>query len=145
MEVIVSLEQLNKVAKDVLQKAYDLSDKTATVIALEGDLGSGKTTLVQEIGHLLGVKENIISPTFVIMKKYEVSDKVFKQLVHIDAYRLNESKELLNLGWEEILKHKTNLVIVEWPSQVPECIPDNACRLELSHSKEDTRMIKFSY
>jgi tRNA A37 threonylcarbamoyladenosine biosynthesis protein TsaE len=79
------------------------------------------------------------------MKKYVVSDKVFKQLVHIDAYRLNESKELLNLGWKEILEDKTNLVIVEWPSQVSECMPGNVCKLELSHKDEDTRTIKFSY
>ena len=145
MEIKVTLEELHKVAQDIVQKAKDAQADTATVITLEGDLGSGKTTLTQEVARILGVKESVISPTFVIMKKYEVVDTIFKHLIHIDAYRLNESKELINLGWEELLADKTNLIIIEWPSQVPECIPGNACRIDLSHSEDNTRVIKFNY
>lgn len=145
MEIKVTLDQLHKVAQDIIQKAKSTKTDTATVITLEGDLGSGKTTLTQEISKILGVKESVISPTFVIMKKYEVVDDIFKHLIHIDAYRLNESKELINLGWGNILADKTNLIIIEWPSQVPECIPAHACKLELKHAKDDTRVITFHY
>lgn len=145
MEIRVTKEQLHKVARDILKKVHTKIGTSATVIALEGELGSGKTTLTQEIAQALGVKEKVISPTFVIMKKYAVTDPFFKYLIHIDAYRLNESSELLKLGWEEILADKTNLVIIEWPSQVPECIPTHTCKIELSHAKDDTRVIKFNY
>ncbi len=143
MEIIVTKGELQAVAHKLIKKIYSLKSGTAIVVALEGELGSGKTTLTQEIAKILGVKEGVISPTFVIMKKYKVSDKKFKQLIHIDAYRLNKSSELLHLGWQELLEDKNNLIIIEWPGNVPECIPSNACHLELAHDKEHTRTIKF--
>ena len=145
METKITKEQLHETALKIINEVKEMRHDTATVITLEGDLGSGKTTLTQEIAKILGVKEKVISPTFVIMKRYQIIDDTFKQLVHIDAYRLNKSQELLNLGWEEILAEKTNLIIVEWSSQVPECIPDHSCKIELSHDQEDTRIIKFGY
>jgi tRNA threonylcarbamoyladenosine biosynthesis protein TsaE len=143
METTVTKDELQAVAYKLIKKVHSLKSDTATVIAFWGELGSGKTTLTQEIAKILGVKESVISPTFVIMKKYKTSDKKFTQLIHIDAYRLNKSSELLHLGWQELLEDKNNLIIVEWPGNVPECIPDNACHLELSHDKEHTRNIKF--
>jgi len=139
-----TIEDLHKIAEDILNKAKSIEgNNSATVIALEGELGTGKTTLTQELARILGVKENIISPTFVIMKKYKVKDEIFQYLIHIDAYRLEKENELENLGFQEILSDKSNLVIVEWPSKVSKCIPKNACKLELSHDKDNTRFIKF--
>ncbi len=138
-----TIKDLHKIAEDILRKAKLVKNSTATVIALEGELGTGKTTLTQELARILGVKENIISPTFVIMKKYKVKDDTFEYLIHIDAYRLEKESELENLGWQGILSDKNNLVIVEWPSRVPDCIPSGVCKVELSHEDADTRSIKF--
>lgn len=136
-----SLEETKKIAKDILQ---ELSPKNmANVIALEGDLGSGKTTLTQAIGGVLGIKENMHSPTFVIMKVYKIENPLFKKLIHIDAYRLEEEKELLHLGWEEILNDRENLVIIEWPERVPNLIPLDAKRISLSFIDEETREIEY--
>ncbi len=141
-EIHITLNDLNKVAKDIVKKAEDLKNEKSTLIALRGDLGSGKTTLTQEVAKILGVKENIISPTFVIMKVYEIKNKKFKKLIHIDAYRLEKSKELLKLGWNEIINDPKNLIILEWPEKVPECVPQNAIFIDLSHKDEQTRTIK---
>jgi tRNA threonylcarbamoyladenosine biosynthesis protein TsaE len=138
----ITLKQLPSIAQDLLKKAKKAKSTTATVIALSGDLGSGKTTLTQELARQLGVKENVISPTFVIMKKYNVIDDTFKYLIHIDAYRLEKSEELLKLGWQNLLEDKNNLIIVEWPENVEGCIPDNACRVQLAHKDENIRTIK---
>ena len=62
--------------------------ESATVAALQGELGAGKTTFTQEVGRILGVTENMHSPTFVIMKIYEIDWKGFKNLIHVDAYRI---------------------------------------------------------
>jgi len=86
-----TIEDLHKIAEDILNKAKSIEgNNSVTVIALEGELGTGKTTLTQELARILGVKENIISPTFVIMKKYKVKDEIFQYLIHIDAYRLEK-------------------------------------------------------
>ncbi len=140
-----TLKEINTIAKKILKKVGEISSDTATVIALHGELGSGKTTLTQSIAKILGVKKNIISPTFVIMKGYILNSKnnKWKNLVHIDAYRLKKSSELLHLGWQELFKNKENLIIIEWPEQVPDCIPKNACKIKLTHKNEDTRTIKF--
>lgn len=141
-EIHITLNDLNKVAKDIIKKAEDLKNEKSTLIALRGDLGSGKTTLTQEVAKILGVKENIVSPTFVIMKGYEIKNKKFKKLIHIDAYRLEKSEELLKLGWNEIINDPQNLIILEWPEKVPECVPQNAIFIDLSHKDEQTRTIK---
>lgn len=139
----MTLENLHKITEDIIKKVHDVQSDSALVITLEGDLGSGKTTLTQEIAKQLSVKENIISPTFVIMKKYEVVDKKFKYLIHIDAYRLEKSEELFKLGFRELLEDKNNLIIIEWPELVPDCIPKNACKIKLSHTNENTHEIDF--
>ena len=142
MEVHITIKDLNKIAKDLVKKVNSLSNKEATVIALRGDLGSGKTTLTQEIAKILGVKENIISPTFVIMKSYSIKNKKFIKLIHIDAYRLEKSEELLKLGWKELIEDEKNLIILEWPEKVPGCVPKDSIFVDLYHKDQQTRTIK---
>lgn len=105
----------------------------ATVVALQGDLGSGKTAFAQAFGKIFGVKENMPSPTFVIMKSYNVNWKGFKKLIHIDAYRLEKEEELLSLGWEELVKDPENFILVEWPERVEGLIPKEAQRIYFKH------------
>lgn len=142
MEIHVKLSDLNKIAKDLLKKAIFLKSKNATVIALRGDLGSGKTTLTQEIAKILKVKEKIISPTFVIMKIYSIKNKKFSRFIHIDAYRLEKSEELFKLGWSEIIEDPKNLIILEWPEKVPKCVPKSSIFVDLHHKDHETRTVK---
>jgi tRNA threonylcarbamoyladenosine biosynthesis protein TsaE len=139
----MTLENLSNIVENILRKVHNFKSENATVVTLQGDLGAGKTTLTQEIARQLGIKEKVISPTFVIMKKYSIDDTSFKYLIHIDAYRLTKSEELMKLGWEEILEDRDNLVILEWPENVPDCIPKNTYNIKLSHSNESTRSIEF--
>ena len=107
----------------------------ATVVALQGDLGSGKTYFVQNFGKILGVTEPIISPTFVIMNIYRIDWRGFKKLVHIDAYRLEKEQELLNLGWEKLLEDSENIIFIEWPERVEGLIPKESKRILFKHEK----------
>jgi tRNA threonylcarbamoyladenosine biosynthesis protein TsaE len=115
----------------------------ASVLALKGDLGAGKTNFAQEIGRQVGVAENMHSPTFVIMKAYEIDWKGFKKLIHIDAYRLEREEELLHLGWEEMVKSPDNLVVIEWPENVPGIIPLFAKRVSFKFVDESVREISW--
>lgn len=119
------------------------SGRYATVIALEGELGAGKTTFTQEVGKILGVTENMHSPTFVIEKIYPIDFKGFKNLIHIDAYRIEKESELLHLGWEELIKNPENLILIEWPENVPGLIPNDAKKIYFKHVDENTREIKY--
>lgn len=144
MKEIFTLEKIEKIAKNVLAEVRKNNKDKATIIAFDGDLGAGKTTLTKEISKQLGVVENVISPTFVIMKIYKTKDQKFKNLIHIDAYRLNKSEELFSLGWKELVKNKDNFIIVEWPEKVPECLENDVFRLKLEHKDAVTRSIVFN-
>ncbi len=90
------------------------------VISLKGNLGGGKTTFVKGLAQSLGVREEIVSPTFVILKRY-MGEKG-RVLYHIDAYRV-EKEDLLNLGLEEFLKDKDSVVVIEWGDKVEKILP----------------------
>ncbi|MEK7186893.1 MAG: tRNA (adenosine(37)-N6)-threonylcarbamoyltransferase complex ATPase subunit type 1 TsaE [Patescibacteria group bacterium] len=134
-------EDTQKIAQNLLNSLKP--GGLASVVALQGDLGSGKTNFTQVVGSLLGITENMQSPTFVIEKIYEINWKGFKNLIHVDAYRLEKDKELLHLGWEEILKEPENLIFIEWPENVKNIIPEYAKRVYLKFIDENTREISF--
>ncbi len=135
-----SIEDTQKFAKELLGRISPKDE--ASVIALNGDLGSGKTTLTQEIGRLLGINEHIQSPTFVIEKIYELKDQIFTHLIHIDAYRLKNEEELLSLGWEKIVKDNRNLIVVEWAERVKNILPKSAIHIVLTHQDENVRHLE---
>ena len=131
-------EELRRVAAEIVLNVTPRN--VATTIALSGELGAGKTTFVQEIARALGVSETVSSPTFVIEKIYPIRDAArsngagdmnvhFKQLIHIDTYRLKSAEELKHLGWEEIVADSGNLICIEWPERVIELIPEGAVRI----------------
>lgn len=137
-----SPEETHKIAKEFLETIYP-TGFSSVVVALEGNLGAGKTAFAQEVGKILGVVENLRSPTFVIEKIYKIAWKGFKNLIHIDAYRLESETELLHLGWEEIIKEKENLILVEWPENVAGIIPADAKRIYFMFIDENTREINY--
>lgn len=86
---------------------------------LSGDLGAGKTTLVQHLGRRLGVRGDITSPTFSLQKIHPLRGQQWKILVHLDAYRLKLPSEALALELPEYLADPASLVVVEWPERLP--------------------------
>ena len=115
----------------------------ATIIALIGDLGAGKTTFAQAFAHALGVREHITSPTFVIEKRYPLSGQKFRTLVHIDAYRLDTPEELMKLGWNGTTSDPENIVLVEWADKIRPILPDHAYEISLTFRDEDTRQLTY--
>lgn len=141
-------KEIRVISKKVLDKIIKMKSKNARIVALSGDLGAGKTTLTQNIALKLGIKNSIISPTFVIMKSYDIKQssvyyKYFKNLIHIDAYRLDSGDELLKIGWDEIVNNKDNLIVLEWPEKVESCLNDNILKIKLHHIDENTRSFEF--
>ena len=136
--------EIGDIAREVLHALVASSQKQeATILALSGDLGAGKTTLTQAVARELGVTENVNSPTFVIMKSYSLKSKDYRLLVHIDAYRLASHTELEKLGWAELVSDPRNLIIIEWPERVAEIIPATAHAISLSHKNEEERGVQY--
>jgi tRNA threonylcarbamoyladenosine biosynthesis protein TsaE len=134
MDTIYTQEQVVAIAKSVLEYAA-LSDRTqgATVIALVGELGAGKTTLVQAISRMLGVTETVVSPTFTIAKFYETNDLKWQKLIHIDAYRIEDQDELEPLGFDDLVATLGTIMIVEWPEQIKEALPLRTLWFTIEH------------
>ncbi len=142
MFISYNKEQIIDVAKGVLAKVFLAKKDKAVLIGLNGDLGSGKTTLVQEIAKSLNIKENVISPTFTIAKFYKLDkDQKWKQLVHIDAYRIEKEDELKHIGWQEILENKENIIFIEWADRIIKSIPKDSIFFDLKY-EEEIRSIK---
>jgi len=137
MEYISNSE---KETRNLMKEMLDISpslDK-ATVFVLEGDLGAGKTTFVKGLEDILNIE--ITSPTFNIIKRYDINYKGFKNLYHIDFYRIENVK---GLEFEDILKEKENLIFIEWGSNVKESIPSFAKWIYFNYIDQDKRKISY--
>jgi len=115
--------------------------KTAFIIGLEGDLGGGKTTFLQGFARGCGIKEKILSPTFVILKKFPISNFQFSIFYHIDCYRVEKPKELLDLGFKEIISNPQNIVAIEWADRLREILPENTLILKFEFINKSVRKI----
>jgi len=105
------------------------------VLTLEGDLGAGKTTFTKGIAKGLGIKRNVTSPTFTILKQYEGT----MPLYHIDAYRLEHSEE--DIGFDEFI-YGDGVTIIEWPMFIREYLPENIMKITIQFVEETKRTIK---
>lgn len=111
--------------------------KDATVLALHGDLGAGKTTFTQSLAPLLGVAEYVTSPTFVVMRIYPTSASgTFSKLVHIDAYRIESLDEIRVIGFADLLRDPTNLICIEWAGKVEDALPKDALYITFTQSDD---------
>lgn len=128
--------------------------KPGAILALFGNLGSGKTTFVQGLAKGLGIKQKIISPTFIIVRKYNLSSlserseskglrqAQAKNLYHIDLYRIESSKDIAGLGLEEILNDRSNVVAIEWPEKIEKILPKSTNKIYFEYWKDDARKIE---
>ena len=129
---------------EFIDKLKSLGKKEiATVVFLHGDLGAGKTTFTKRLCEYLGFDLDITSPTFTILKKYPFPFGEFKNLIHIDAYRLNSYEELLKIKFEDYLNDKDNLIFIEWPEMVEgeNVRPDLVLRFEHIDGGEDRKIV----
>jgi tRNA threonylcarbamoyladenosine biosynthesis protein TsaE len=124
-----------------LAKALVASLQSGGVVALMGELGAGKTAFTQGLAKALGVKTVVNSPTFVLMKVYEARHKSIKQLVHIDAYRLESAEDLVELGVLEYMADPEVLVVIEWAERVKSIIPKGSNSLKFKSLAEGEKEI----
>ena len=118
---------------------------TAKVLALLGDLGSGKTTFLQGFAKGLGIKQRILSPTFVILKKFKIEKVGFDFFYHIDCYRIQKEKEILALGFGEISSNPKNIIAIEWGDRIKKVLPRNSLFIEFKFIDKNKRRITIGW
>jgi len=121
------------------------SGKTAFVIGLEGDLGGGKTTFLQGFAKGLGIKEKILSPTFIIMRKFSIFNSQFSNFFHVDCYRIKKPKEILNLGFKEIISEPKNIIAIEWADKIQKIMPKDAFWIKFEFINKNKRKISIKW
>lgn len=118
--------------------------KTAVVLALNGDLGFGKTTFLQGFAYGLKIKEKILSPTFVIQKKFKIIGE-FENFYHIDCYRIEKSSEILDLDFKKIILDPKNIVAVEWSKKIKKYLPKHTIFINFEFIDETKRNVIINY
>ncbi len=155
------MEFLSKSVAETAKIAANFAEATlakpkstmATIVGLYGELGSGKTTFMKYLAKAFGIEETIKSPTFVIMKIYDLTPRFASpspcqgegkgevySLIHIDAYRIEKEEEMLNLGWQEIISDPRNLICIEWADKIAGIMPSHIV-IKFEHVDESSRRI----
>jgi tRNA threonylcarbamoyladenosine biosynthesis protein TsaE len=139
-----SIKETQKIAEKFASQicpVCEIDQNRAIVVALVGDLGSGKTTFTQFFAKTLGVKEYITSPTFVIAKRYKLKNNDF---IHIDAYRIENFQEIVDLDWKKTVNNPKNIIFIEWAEKIKKILPKPYYLIQFGHKSENSRTIDIS-
>lgn len=131
-----SAAETQTIAQKLAQKL-----KEGAIIALTGPLGAGKTTFAQGFAQKLGIKQHLLSPTFVLMREYEIPGNKSGKLFHIDLYRLENIQNIESLGLPEIFANPKNIILIEWAEKLGELLPQKAILIEFKQITGEEREI----
>jgi tRNA threonylcarbamoyladenosine biosynthesis protein TsaE len=112
--------------------------ESTTVLALSGDLGAGKTAFVKALAKQLGVEETVTSPTFTILQQYETINETWPNLLHMDAYRIEDESELGPLGFAQLLSQPDTLFCIEWAERIKSALPEQVKWLHFENTKDES-------
>lgn len=129
-----SPEETKKIASNFAKKIK------SGVIALTGDLGAGKTTFTQGFAEGLGIKDKILSPTFVLIRQHRIP-KTRRMLFHVDLYRLDNPEHIRGLGIEELLQTKNDIVLIEWAEKAQGILPKKTIWINFEIADNSKRII----
>jgi tRNA threonylcarbamoyl adenosine modification protein (Sua5/YciO/YrdC/YwlC family)/tRNA threonylcarbamoyl adenosine modification protein YjeE len=115
--------------------------KGGEVIALHGDLGSGKTVFAQGVGYGLGITQKITSPTFLIIKQYPVQNHQVTMMYHADLYRTGDIREIREIGLLDMMSEQNCVTVIEWPEKMAELLPEKTIHKTFLYDGEDNRLV----
>ena len=149
LTLIISNEVLMRFLSTSEKKTFHFAKKISKkltggeIFGLVGDLGAGKTVFSKGLAQGLGIKRNLTSPTFVLLKIYRVAKhKKIKLFIHIDAYRIKSPRDLVAIGADEYFGLPDSVTVIEWADKVKKILPKTARLITITH-KNGSRIIKF--
>jgi len=121
--------------------------KGGEIIELYGNLGAGKTIFTKGLAFGIGIREVVNSPTFVIMKIYKIKKKYYKikNLVHIDAYRINSDEDVVDIGIKEYFNRDDTIIIIEWAENIKKIISKKSIKIKIKIIDKNIRKIKINF
>lgn len=132
MKITYELSEIDSVAAQILKGAK------SKVLLFYGEMGVGKTTLIKAITQQLGIQETAVSPTFSIVNEYRNDRDMV--IYHFDCYRLEQSEEILDLGFEEYL-YEGDLVLIEWPQKIEVFLPPEHTEVRITVENDNNRTL----
>lgn len=132
--------QSAQATKDFAVSVAEQFKSQSGVIALIGDLGSGKTTFTQGFAEALGIKDKINSPTFTLIRQHQIPDSD-RTLYHLDLYRL-EKVNPDELGLTDLFNQSNDLILIEWAEKLGDKLPKEALVIKFKHLANDQREIE---
>ncbi|MBU1374163.1 MAG: tRNA (adenosine(37)-N6)-threonylcarbamoyltransferase complex ATPase subunit type 1 TsaE [Bacteroidetes bacterium] len=124
---------------DVAQQILSFAGEEK-IFLFYGEMGAGKTTLINQISLALGTKDHTSSPTFSIVNEYKTDHE---SIFHFDFYRLKNQREALDLGYEDYF-YSGNYCFVEWPEKIPDLLPESFVKIEIVVHSENERLINIT-
>ena len=145
-----SFEETQKLGEKFAKRFFARRPLSEAIIALYGELGSGKTTFTQGLAKGLAIRRRIISPTFIIIRSYNIkyqrskiknTNKKLKMFYHIDLYRIRSDEDIEGLGLDEIINDPQNIVAIEWAQKLGRWLPKKRWDVKFEYLGEDKRRI----
>jgi len=140
-----NIKELGTYAKEFIEWAAAThgKDNAPYIVGLYGELGAGKTAFVKQVASVCGITETVISPTFIIMRRYRRAGGRFRNIFHIDCYRLSTSRDLEALKFKEMLEDRQNIIFIEWAERVKKILPRTTTWISFQHGNNlNERIIK---
>ena len=134
-DINYSIEEISRTAKIILSL-----NPSSKIFIFNGEMGSGKTTLIKAIMKELGYEGTVSSPTFSIINEYLNGDKIY----HFDFYRIKNTNELLDIGIDEYIS-SNDWCFIEWPSLIVDMLPDKHIELNIDVISSDDRKLTINY
>ncbi len=134
IKIEYKLSDIEKIIPDIVKNFK------SNIILLDGQMGSGKTTLIKQIVKYLGSGDDVLSPTFSIVNEYLLNDN--RRVYHFDLYRLNDEYEALDFGIEEYFSDTGAYIFIEWFEKIINLIPENSQKIRIIVKNSDTRILE---
>lgn len=135
---IASLAEIDKAAEKIVNAI-----KGVRIVCFYGSMGAGKTTLIKAICRVLGVEDNVASPTFALINEYR--DRNSSPVYHFDFYRINKIEEVYDFGYEEYFYGDNGICLIEWPELIEDILPsENVVKLSITVNPNQTRTVEIS-
>jgi len=135
--LLENLSRLNAAAKWLLEEVGEYR-----IIAFYGELGAGKTTFIRELCRLMGVRQEVTSPTFSIVNEYSGENN--QSIYHFDFYRFNRPEEALDIGFEDYITSEFPC-LMEWPEKIEAFLPPETLRVYIDVTENNSRTISLVF